>query len=367
MTSRPADLLARALRGDLSWADAAPWDGDALLRSAEHHGIVALLWRGLHQDPAAPPALVSGLAVRVTAEVARAAVRERELASVLRAFVAHGVDGIVVKGAALAHTCYEQPWLRARTDTDVLIQPGSFPHAADALAAVGYTPADAVSTGRFVSHQAAFERRDAHGVTHVVDVHWKAVNPQILSDAVSFDEVRATSRMAEVSGTAFRVPEPAWSVVLACVHRLAHHQDQERLGWLYDIHLLAAGFETPDWDRLLRIARRRQVSAICADGLEAAGRLLGTRIPGRVIESLARAGIHDPSRGYVDADQRRLTVLRTDLRQLRRWRDRARLLREHAFPPASFMMARYTSRRRAWLPAFYVHRLVTGAWKWLRA
>jgi hypothetical protein len=193
------------------------------------------------------------------------------------------------------------------------------------------------------------------------------VNPQILSDAVSFDEVRATSRMAEVSGTAFRVPEPAWSVVLACVHRLAHHQDQERLGWLYDIHLLVAGFETADWDRLLRIARRRQVSAICADGLEAAGRLLGTRIPGRVIESLARAGLHDPSRGYVETDQRRLTVLRTDLRQLRRWRDRARLLREHAFPPASFMMARYTSRRRAWLPAFYVHRLVTGAWKWIRA
>ena len=32
---------------------------------------------------------------------------------------------------------------------------------------------------------------------------------------------------------------PVNALVLACIHRLAHHQGRDRLVWLYDIHLLA--------------------------------------------------------------------------------------------------------------------------------
>jgi hypothetical protein len=277
------------------------------------------------------------------------------------------VDVVVMKGAALAYTCYARPWHRTRTDTDVLIDRGSFERVAAALTSAGYARASAISTGEFVSHQAAFERRDHHGLVHAVDVHWKAVNPQILSDAISFQDVWSGSRVMSLAGATVRVPDAPWSLVLACVHRLAHHQDQERLGWLYDLHLLAGSFGTPEWDRVLEIARDRRISAICEDGLGAAVRHLGTFVPVSVLEALRRAGASDPSRGYAEREQRRLAVLRDDLRHLPRWRDRIRLLREHAFPPASFMLARYEARQRAWLPALYVHRLVTGAWKWMRA
>ena len=366
MTSRPADLLARAVQGDLSWVDTESWDCEALVRSSEHHGITALLWSALQGRPGSPAALVGRLGSAVTAEVARSAVQERELASVLRAFAEHGVDAIVVKGAALAYTCYEQPWLRKRTDTDVLIEREWLEFAAGALGAAGYMPATALSTGEFVSHQAAFERRDEHGVSHVVDVHWKAVNPQILADAVSFKSVRTGSRLVSRPGLTLRVPDPSWSLLLACVHRLAHHQDQERLGWLFDIHLLARDLGASGWDHFIAIAAAQRVSAICADGLEASMRLVGASVPGHVIQILKHAGQGDPSKAYTEREQPRLAVLRDDLRHLPRWRDRARLLREHAFPSASFMMSRYSGRRRAWLPAFYVHRLVTGAWKWMR-
>ena len=367
MTTRPAELLARTLRGDASWAAGDDWDGDALVRSAAHHGVTALLWQALQHDAAAPAALTSRLARVAAAEVARTALLERELAAVLRAFDTHGVNVVVMTGAALAYTCYPRPWLRRRTDTDVLIDRVSFDRAAGALASVGYAQASAISTGEFVSHQAAFERRDGHGLVHAVDVHWKAVNPRILSEAISFRDVWKESRLVSLAGTTVRVPDAPWSLVLACVHRLAHHQDQERLGWLYDLHLLAGAFQAPEWDRVVEIARAGRISAICADGLGAAAHHLGTSVPAAVLEALGRAGRSEPSRGYAEREQRRLAVLRDDLRHLPRWRDRMRLLREHAFPPASFMLARYESRQRAWLPALYVHRLVTGAWKWMRA
>jgi hypothetical protein len=367
MTPTPADLLARTLRGDASWAASCDWNDDAIVRSAAHHGVTTLVWRALQDQDGAVTRLTARLAPMATAEVARTAVLEHELAAVLRAFEAHGVQALLMKGAALAYSCYPDPWLRRRTDTDVLIERSAFERAAEALASLGYAPTSAISTGEFVSHQTAFERRDVHGLVHAVDVHWKAVNPQVLSDAVPFRDVWNDARQVTIAGVTARVPDEAWSLIVACVHRLAHHQDQERLGWLYDIHLLARRLGAEDWQRVVAIARARRVGAVCEDGLEAAARYLGTSLPAAVLETLRHAGVGDPSRRYTEGEQRRLTVLRDDLRHLATWRDRMRLLREHAFPPASFMLARYSSRQRAWLPALYLHRLVTGAWKWMRA
>lgn len=360
-----ARRLAGALRGDVS--DFERESVQELVRAAEHHGLAALLWQALRGrgDSVAP--LVAALAPRVTAEAALAAVRERELVALLRAFERHEVRVVVTKGAALAYSCYDQPWLRPRTDTDVLIAREELPRAEAALAGAGYRPAAAVSTGELVSHQVPFERTDDHGLSHVVDVHWKALNPQVLADVVTLHEIWPTAQIVPLQGTSLRVPAPEWSLVLACLHRLAHHQDHERLGWLYDIHLLMAALDASGWRRFCAIAGERRVSAICADGLAASGRFFPAVVPSWVSAHLEASVEGEPSRTYTERAVGRIDVLRSDLRHLTHWRDRVRLLREHAFPPASFMMARYAGHRRAWLPAFYVHRLVTGAWKWMRA
>jgi hypothetical protein len=44
-----------------------------------------------------------------------------------------------------------------------------------------------------------------------------------------------------------------------------------------------------------------------------------------------------------------------------------RLLREHLFPPVSYVRAKYDLSAGALLPAFYAYRIVAGASKWLRA
>jgi hypothetical protein len=361
-----ANVVSRGLRGDLSWGSGEVRDLDLVARAASYHGVSALLWRVLHQRPDSPPGLVAQLATTVNGEVARAAIRERDLATVARAFRAHGVEMVLVKGAALAYTCYADPWLRARTDTDVLVRRESVDAAAAALRDAGYSPSKSLSTGDLVSHQVAFERVDEHGGQHVIDVHWKIVNPQILANVMSFADVWSESREIHLRGSVIRVPASEWSLLLACVHRLAHHQAQERLIWLYDIQLLADALTPAGWERFTTIAAQRQVSAICADGLAAAIRLMDARIPTAVVSTLDDQGQQDPSRRYTVREQRRLDVLRDDLRQLD-WQDRVRLLREHAFPPASFMRSQYQVRSNVLLPLLYARRLIAGAYKWIRA
>jgi hypothetical protein len=59
-------------------------------------------------------------------------------------------------------------------------------------------------------------------------------------------------------------------------------------------------------------------------------------------------------------------VLLSDVTALPDWRARARLVKEHVFPPAAYMREAYGISGRGWLPALYIWRFATGARRWFR-
>ena len=362
-----AAVLARALAGTHEWDRSDRGDVERLGDAAIDHGIDSLLWERLAALTAGPAAgLRAALEPRVRAAATRDLFIKRDLQIVLTALAAAGVPALVTKGTALAYTVYPEPWLRPRTDSDLLVRHGDVPAASLALRSCGYVKSAALSTGDLVSHQIAFERIDAHDVHHVVDLHWKIVNPQVVADALAFDDLWQRSQPAPELGLQARVPSAIDSIALGCVHRLAHHQGHDRLIWLYDLDLLAAHLQPADWFVLRDVACAQRIAGFCLDGLRSAREYFGTSIPKDVEDALAAAAPSEPSRAYLDGPVTRKHVLMSDLAMLRTWRDRVRLVREHAFPPQAFMQQRYGTRARWVLPALYVHRLVAGASKWVR-
>jgi hypothetical protein len=363
-----ASIIARALSGEYDWdRHSDSLDLAALRDEAIQHGVDALLWEALAEAGGAARALRDLLDPSVRAAAARDLFVQRDLLAVVDALCAADVPALITKGTALAYTVYAHPWLRPRTDTDLLVRHEDVAAAAQAFERCGYVRSDAVSTGELVSHQCAFERTDSHGVHHVIDLHWKIVNPQIVADALSFEELWSHARPAPLLGAAARVPSAHGSIALGCVHRLAHHQGQDRLVWLYDLKLLTATLTPSGWDALTGLACEHRIAAMCLDGLRAAHDRLGSTLPAAVAEALAAAAPNEPSKIYVDRPLSRRDVLLSDLSVLPRWQDRMRLVREHAFPPAAFIQQRYGTKARWLLPALYVHRLVTGASKWGRS
>ena len=73
-----------------------------------------------------------------------------------------------------------------------------------------------------------------------------------------------------------RVPSPVDALLMACLHRVAHH-DFEQPFWIEDIHLLASRFDRGVAG--LRCARARSIRALCLQGLRAAGELFQTAVP----------------------------------------------------------------------------------------
>ncbi|HEY0872465.1 MAG TPA: nucleotidyltransferase family protein [Vicinamibacterales bacterium] len=358
--------LGRMLAGAESWNEVPPEVAAQLATAAEDHGVSALLWSALAGVDGAD-ALRQQLTPTARAAVAREVFVHQDLRTITEALAADGIHALVVKGSALAYTCYPQPWLRPRTDTDLLVPLEQVTAAARVLRQCGYTRSDATNTGSLVSHQVSFEREDDAGVGHVIDLHWKLANPRIVADTLRFDDLWPSSRSAPDLGSAARVPGVVGSLAIACVHRLAHHQGHDRLVWLYDIHLLAASLSDDGWEEMRDFARSREIAGLCLDGLRAARAALGCELPADIEAALDEAAAGEPSRIYLERQVTRSDVLVSDLKLLRSWNARLRLLREHVLPPVAFIHQRYGTRTRMLLPALYLHRLITGASKWVRS
>jgi len=328
----------------------------------------ALAWHRLVHAGAAdacPPAVAAALRRAAHARALEADIIDRELSRVLDAAGDAGIAVLAIKGAALAHTHYPERHLRARGDSDLVIRSHDRQRLADVLQACGYAPAEAVD-GTLVTQQAQWERRLGRGLVHTLDVHWQVFNRHAFSGVLSIEELFERSQRVPSLGRHARTPHPVHALLLACVHRVAHHAGVEDLLWLYDIHLLAAGLSEVEAAELVMLATERRVAAVCADSLHAAVRDTGARLPRPIISWLERAPWRDaaePSAAFLHA-HRGVDHLVSDLGALPDVGARARLLWQHVFPRPGYMLQKYSARTRWLLPYLYVKRIVEGAPRW---
>jgi hypothetical protein len=355
------DALQAVLRGEEAGLDR--WSPTEVVDAAAWHGVTPLLAECRSAGGELAVVLQRSRALAAALE----GLRQREMVAVLDALAARGVRVLLVKGSALAYTVYREPVLRPRFDTDIFIRRDDRTTVAEVMTALGYARPHQV-TGDLVMHQLDYLRKDTAGIWHVFDFHWKLSNRHAVADTLSFDEVDATSEEIKELGPHARGPSPVHALVIGCVHRVAHHSADERLIWLYDIHLLVEQLSASDVDAFVALARERSVTLICADGLRAAERALGTSLPAGLIGRLTPAGAvaaAEPSAALLTHEPSLARELLSDFKAVG-WSQRVRLVREHAFPPAHYMSATYMVSSRAWLPALCTHRLVRGAWRLLR-
>ena len=362
-------LLAAVLRGEpAAWPpDAGQEDPKRFLEAAARHGVVPLLVYELDRTKTLdqwPPAIREPLIQAARRQVWVETRHRGELQQVLSALATLDVPALLLKGTALAYLYYPDPCLRPRYDTDLIVRKDDMPSVARVMRTLGYRRSN-LTSGDLVMPQCQFVRNDRRGPVHAYDVHWKMAIPVPFADLLRFDDVAARAIEVAALGGHARALGRVDALLLACIHRVAHHHDDERLLWLYDIHLLANEMDRESFEQFLELAAQKQIRAVCAQGLTRAHHWLDTRLPAEVMSTLA-AGSAEPTRVYLAGRLRKVDVLLSDLRALGGWPARWQLLREHLFPPAAYMMERSGVSSRLALPALYASRIVRGAWRWFR-
>jgi hypothetical protein len=294
--------------------------------------------------------------------------REAELRALLDACSSHGIDVLLVKGSHLAYAHYARPDLRARIDTDLLVARADRERAGDLLTReLGYV-ADAKVAGDLSATQRLYVlTRDGIDV-HLVDLHWRLASPQVFAHVLTFEELHERSVPIPELGSSARGPSIADALLIACMHRIAHHHDEaEQFKWLYDLHVLASQMTEADWTAFSGRAAERGIASVTLDALERAAFWFHTRVPDRIRVTLrsAAAANREETAAFLAVRPKAQEVL-DDLRALPSWSARVRLLREHLFPGELYMREVYAPRSGMPLPMLYVWRIVRGAGKWMR-
>jgi hypothetical protein len=361
--TRWSQTLAEAICGRPSgWRRLAGVAPNEVVKAAARHGVGPLLASRV------PPGADSRLAESLRAESVRAAARDaitdRALRDLTRALDGASVEALVFKGADLAYSCYPQSHLRPRVDSDILVTPAARSQADAVLHRLGYA-SEPQSGGDLLMYQEPFILREGGRILHTVDLHWRVSNPQQFGDVAPFDELWAASEPRPRLDPAARGLTPAHAFALACVHRVAHHYDDERLIWTHDLHQIAQRMTPVDWKRLTAWAMTRRVAAVCARGLALTTSLFDTVVPEGVEEELATAGTREPgTRRYTGRDRHMDRIL-TDLALMPSWKARARLARQHVLPPARYMRDVYAPGSALPVAILYVQRAWRGARRWM--
>ncbi len=311
------------------------------------------------------PSLDGRIVQRLREAELRSLLRHRELCRVAAGFAGASVPVLLLKGAGLAYTVYPEPHLRPSRDIDLFIRRDSRDAAARALAGCGYTRMREPD-GELAGAQAHYARSDARGINHFIDLHWRISNARVFEEALGFDDAWDESRLLPTLEPATRTLGGEQALLLACIHRVAHHQDDSSLLWLWDIHLLAAQLGDSEWRHFLDRAAATGMRAVSARGLELARRRFGTPIGQEALERLTSPGPDEPAARFLGGRLRFIDVVRTDLAASGDWTERAALLREHLFPSRTYMHTLYPRCPGVLLPFAYGDRLIRGAPKWWR-
>jgi hypothetical protein len=350
--------LRALLRGENpAWPDLSEGEREAFAAACQEHAIGPLVY--------ARRALPELREQAINAAVAEPA-RLEDLLAVLAALEERGVVPLILKGTALAYDIYQEPELRPRGDIDLLIDPRDRERAASVLHAIGFR-SQRTSGDELSVRQQTFVRADRAGFIHVYDVHWEIANPAMFAETLRYDELRERAMLLPRIGTnAWTLPH-AEALLLACVHRVAHHHDSERLIWLYDIHLLRAAMSPDEHRTFWHLAAERGVVTICRRSIDLAGDWFSAS-PQDLAErwlTPEQLAVDEPSRAFLDRHQTRGSLLVATLAAMP-WRLRARRLRQLAFPPPAYMFESFRTHSRLALPWLYVWRGLRGMARLLR-
>lgn len=337
--------LRAALRGEpAAWPPLSEDD----VRTFVDHGVAPLVYAAQPLEPLRTAAIHAA---------ALEPLRAADLREVLGALAARAIEALLLKGTALAYDVYTAPEHRPRGDVDLLVAREHFAAAVEALRALGF--ASRLTSGD--EHNVRQVTLTRHG--HEYDLHWDVANSPLFASALRFEHLQANAIALPRLGPHARGLSRVDALLLACIHRVAHHHDLERLIWLVDIALLRERMSRDEHARFWRQAADARVVGVCARSIELASEWSGGLQPAAeeflTAEELTR---DESSRAFLDPDLRYAGVMLANLRALP-WPARMQRLWQLAFPPRAFMRQTFGNGALPWL---YLRRGARGVTRLFR-
>lgn len=285
-----AGRIGALLRQRLDWS--------YVLRMAQRHAVVALLYGQLH---GAEAGLVPADVLLAIKEAYRAGAQQSlgltgELLRLLDLFAAHGVGAIPLKGPAVAAMAYGSPGLRRFVDLDILVRREDVLRAKALLLAHGYRSDLPVAERHeqiYLRTHYVYEFERDDGAVRL-ELHYR-LRPRYFAFGLDAAQLWDRLEPIAIAGREVRGLSAEDTLLFLCAHGANHWW--ERLSWICDLAELIRRRPQLDWETVQRRAQALGGERMLLLGLLLARDLLGAPIPAtiglrvradRVIVSLAR-------------------------------------------------------------------------------
>ena len=357
--------LAGILSGVEDESVSRPIDWSALVRRAVDERVAPLLFWKLAGDRRLPQAERNLLRSELYRAEASNLILYRELGRLLELCAGSGLNPpVLLKGAALASSLYEEIGHRPMGDIDVLVPREELERWLEIASRASFRrPSPEMSPGldgAIHYHVALVGGTDSEAM---IEIHygliagesdWRAPDPRWFLDRT--DEWRPPPSISSGSSFKGRQLDPTAHLLYLSAHAMLQHGGASaRMIWFYDIHLLISRWGGRiRWSEALGQARVFHWDAALAAALERSRALFRTPLPPGLLEELevepSERGAREVRRRR-DPNRSRADVVWSELRSVGIGRGFLWAL-GILFPRPEYMRWRYPKAGRFW-PAFY--------------
>ena len=267
-------------------------DWQRTLPEAEQQGVAPIVYQRLRRESlldCLPDDAVYTLRKAYHRAWVRNLLHLRILERAVLALAAVGIRPILLKGASLIATVYDEPALRPMRDVDLLVAPEEFRPALSQLVATGSQPTQGEpfdGAYELVSHHVGLVYHEETDILVELHHQWLSLPVQHVG-VIDVAELRSRAQPVAIGNTHADALCAEDQVLQLAGHMAFHSPVLERLIWYTDIDRVVrhAGGDL-DWDTIMHRAQRYLMALPLQHVLAAAVDWLGTPLPPAVSHRL---------------------------------------------------------------------------------
>jgi predicted nucleotidyltransferase len=282
------DFAAGDVKRPLHRLDA---DWEEVFQGVCRNGLLGLTHRYLKQwEPQdyPPPEFRRRVQRAYRTSAIHMALMYRNIGKVLAQLAESGVDYMVVKGPALAHTVYPDPALRAFNDLDLVVRERDWTAVHRLLVKMGFEPEVDLPQPppKLVPQAVLYELKYRHQEYNwfLVEVHYD----DLLNAGLASRDVEGFWQRAmpvDVEGMPIKVLSLEDQLIHLCAH--AHYHGYGRLNCFSDIAFIIRDYAAQiNWERLLETVRIEEAQVGVYYTLYFLDKLLGVKVPEGMLNAL---------------------------------------------------------------------------------
>lgn len=286
--------------------------------------------------------------------------------TLLRALDKAKINVVVLKGFSLGYQVYSSPYLRPKTDVDILIQHNDKNEVLNVFEQLGYTNPRGWEPQAIIN-QFSMKKSLGKGINVLFDVHLKISNSKHIENILNHKELIESANSTLLPN--INLINKQYALIHAIFHLLHHKSagDLIKLIWFYDIYLIVEQLNKSELIQLKAIVKAKGLANLVLHTLN----LTHAHFPSTKLSELINWNSTEDvmnttqnTYNYLLENNYGIKGVAISLSATKGIKNKAAIIKEMVFPPSAEIYIKYGHQSGWPLPLLYVRRMITGLIKY---